>query len=219
MTTPVIDDTLNTFGPGVLKIGATGSEIDASCYVNNLQIVPSKDQEDGKTMLCGTEKGGRTTYSYEMSGTLDLDLDKGEDGLFALSQSAPGSTQPFVFTPHEDGVSATGSLILDPMSFGSSDGYGAVMQSDVAFALVGKPTYDYSGVDGGGGPPAATGATAGTPGSFTPSGSTPPANLAALQASGIVASPNTAWTTGQSVNLGTGSAHWDGDSWETGAAA
>jgi hypothetical protein len=218
MSAPVtIDDTYNTFGPGVLKIGTIGTEIDASCYVNNLQIVPSKDQEDGKTMLCGTEKGGRTTYSYEMSGTLDLDLDKGAAGLFALSQSAPGSTQAFTFTPQEDGVTATGSLILDPLSFGSSDGYGSVMQSDVAFALVGKPVYDYTGIVGGAG--AATGATAGAPGTFTPSGATPPADLAALQSGGVVATPNSAWTTGQSVNLGTGSAHWTGAAWATGSAA
>lgn len=66
-------------------------------------------------------------------------------------------------------------------------------------------------------PPAATGATAGTPGTFTPAGSTPPANLAALE--GVVApTPATAWTAGQFVVLGDGSyAHWDGDSWESGA--
>jgi len=165
-------------------------------------------------MLCGTEKGGRTTYSYEMSGTLDLDLDKGAEGLFALSQASPGSTQAFTFEPHEGGTTATGSLILDPLSFGSSDGFGAVMQSDVAFALVGKPVYDY----GTGGAVVATGATAGAPGSFTPSGAAPPADLAALQGGSVVANPSSAWTTGQSVNLGTGSAHWDGSAYVAGLA-
>jgi hypothetical protein len=66
----------------------------------------------------------------------------------------------------------------------------------------------------------ATGATAGTPGSFTPTGSTAPADLATLQSSGIVASPTTAWTTGQYVTLGdASSAHWDGTAWVSGAAA
>lgn len=65
----------------------------------------------------------------------------------------------------------------------------------------------------------ATGATAGTPGSYTPTNSYGPADLAALQTSGIVASPNTAWTSGQYIVLRDGSsAHWDGDSWESGAA-
>jgi hypothetical protein len=64
-----------------------------------------------------------------------------------------------------------------------------------------------------------TGATAGIPGAFTPLGATPPANLAALQGASpaIVASPATVWTTGQYVSLGTGTAHWNGTAWTTGA--
>lgn len=65
---------------------------------------------------------------------------------------------------------------------------------------------------------AATGATAGIPGAFTPGGATTPANLAAL--AGVTASPATAWTTGQYVALGDAShAYWDGDSWNVGEAA
>lgn len=63
----------------------------------------------------------------------------------------------------------------------------------------------------------ATGATAGTPGTFTPSGATTPANLAAM--AGKIASPTTAWTTGQRVVLGDASlAHWSGAAWVVGAA-
>jgi hypothetical protein len=64
---------------------------------------------------------------------------------------------------------------------------------------------------------AATGATAGSPGSFTPPGATPPANLAAM--AGITASPTTAWTTGQRVVLGDSTtAHWTGTTWAAGSA-
>jgi hypothetical protein len=66
-----------------------------------------------------------------------------------------------------------------------------------------------------------TGATSGSPGTWTPSGSTPPANLAALTGASpaIVASPTTAWTTGQYVVLGDSSqAYWDSSSWVVGAA-
>lgn len=70
---------------------------------------------------------------------------------------------------------------------------------------------------------AATGATAGTPGTWTPGGSTPPATVSALQSSSVVASPNTAWTTGQFVQTGTagagGQAYWNGTSWAAGTAA
>ncbi|MEU8133237.1 hypothetical protein [Streptodolium elevatio] len=63
----------------------------------------------------------------------------------------------------------------------------------------------------------ATGATAGSPGAFTPSGATAPFDIADLGT--VTASPLTAWTTGQHVILGdTSHAHWDGDSWEPGNA-
>jgi hypothetical protein len=75
---------------------------------------------------------------------------------------------------------------------------------------------------GGGGPMEATGATAGTPGTWTPGGSNPPGSVATLQASGITATPNTAWTTGQyvqTITVGTnGQAHWDGSAWVQGTA-
>lgn len=67
--------------------------------------------------------------------------------------------------------------------------------------------------------PAATGATAGTPGSWTPVDSYPPDNLAALIASGVIASPATAWTTGQYVVLYDDTfAHWSGSAWVAGIA-
>lgn len=69
---------------------------------------------------------------------------------------------------------------------------------------------------------AATGATAGTPGTWTPSGATPPATVSELQGGSVLASPNTAWTTGQYMQTGTagtaGQAHWDGSAWVAGAA-
>jgi hypothetical protein len=69
----------------------------------------------------------------------------------------------------------------------------------------------------------ASGATAGTPGNFTPNGSTHPADAAAATAGNIVASPNTAWTTGQYVQGTTagapGEMYWNGTAWTTGRAA
>lgn len=63
----------------------------------------------------------------------------------------------------------------------------------------------------------ATGANAGSPGAYTPSGATPPANLAALDS--VTANPTTAWTAGQYVVLANSTlAHWDGTDWVAGAA-
>ena len=66
--------------------------------------------------------------------------------------------------------------------------------------------------------PNATGATAGTPGSFTPNGSSVPNNIAML--SDVKATPTTKWTTGQYVTLGDGTqAHWNGTAWGAGKSA
>lgn len=68
-----------------------------------------------------------------------------------------------------------------------------------------------------------TGATAGTPGAWTPPGSTPPATVAALIAgtpNAVVANPATVWTTGQRVVCGdAATAHWSGAAWVAGVAA
>lgn len=62
--------------------------------------------------------------------------------------------------------------------------------------------------------PKATGATAGTPGSFTPAGSG--VNTFA-EISGVTASPGTAWTTAQRVVLNNlTEAYWNGTSWVAG---
>lgn len=64
---------------------------------------------------------------------------------------------------------------------------------------------------------APTGATAGTPGSFTPAGAQAPLSVAAL--TGVTALPATAWTTGQHVVLRDGNtAHWTGTAWVAGKA-
>jgi hypothetical protein len=65
----------------------------------------------------------------------------------------------------------------------------------------------------------ATGAAAGIPGHFTPTGAVRPFDLATLISDNPTAAPSTAWTTGQFVYLGDGSkAHWSGTAWVTGAA-
>lgn len=79
----------------------------------------------------------------------------------------------------------------------------------------------FGGGDTGSSP--ATGATSGTPGTWTPGGSDVPADVPALQGSGITASPNTAWATGEYVQTLTagpsGQAYWDGTAWVAGTAA
>jgi len=68
-------------------------------------------------------------------------------------------------------------------------------------------------------PPNATGATAGTPGTWTPAGCVVPSGLAQTIAWAVVASPATAWTVGQNVVCTDASAiSWNGTAWVAGAA-
>jgi hypothetical protein len=143
------DDGTRKLGPGVLKIGATGAEIDVSCLINNAAIAATKDQGDSTTKLCGTVKPGATSYTYALSGNIDTDVAL-ESGFFALSQTAPGTEQEFTYTPNNeftapatDGTTATGILVIDPLDFGG-DTMGETMTSDFEFAIVGAPEYVFS---------------------------------------------------------------------------
>lgn len=133
------------FGPGTLTFGATGSEIDVSCQVNSLVIAVTKDQGEATTKLCGTVRTPKAVYTYAMTGNIDHDLTD-PDGLWALSQIAPGSAVPFVYVPSTvAGTSAAGTITIDPMNFGGED-YGTVMASDIEWTLAAAPTYTIDGV-------------------------------------------------------------------------
>jgi len=203
------------FGPGTLTIGEVGAEIDVSCLVNNAVLSASPTTSDPTTKLCGTQKPGATTYTCTLSGNLDIDPDD-PDGIFCLSWASPGEELPFLFIPNSEvGTSAAGALTLVPLDFGSTGAYGDDMTADFEFQVLWKPVLDCNAA-----PIVATGATAGTPGTWAPSGSAPPADAASATA--IVASPTTAWTTGQYVQGSTagvgGEMHWDGAAWVAGRA-
>lgn len=129
-------------GPGTLKIGATGSQIDVSCLVNNAVISADKDEGDATTKLCGDVRPGTVAYTYSLSGNIDTDIADAA-GIFALSQTAPGSVQDFEFVPNTAAATkAVGKLVIDPLDFGADES-GADLTSDFEFTLVGKPTYTY----------------------------------------------------------------------------
>lgn len=134
-------------GPGTLIVGPTGSEIDISCQVNNVRITTEKDQDDSRTKLCGTVTPGKVTYTYSLTGNMDTDVETAA-GIFAFSQENAGSIQDFEFVPNTAaGTSATGQLMIDPLDFGA-DEFGAPLDSDFEWSLVGAPVYTY-GTGGG----------------------------------------------------------------------
>lgn len=196
-------------GPGTLKIGPTGAEIDASCLVNNARIETTKDQDDPKYKLCGTATPGKITYTYALSGNVDTDT-ADSAGLFAYSQDHAGEQVAFEFIPNTaSGTAASGTLVIDPLDFGGDD-YGAPMDSDFEFSVIGKPLYTY-GPDKGSASPGDVFPAEPT---VTASDSTNAAKLAGL---GYVATPATAWTSGQKITIGTFDFNWSGTAWAAGA--
>jgi hypothetical protein len=132
-------------GPGSLKFGATGTEIDVSCNVNNAVIGAEKDEGDSVTKLCGTVVPGAISFTYTLSGNIDTDIGS-DSGFFAMTQDQAGEQIDFVFVPNTDtGTSAAGKCVLVPLDFGG-DETTATMASDFEFTVVDKPTYAYSGV-------------------------------------------------------------------------
>ena len=68
-------------------------------------------------------------------------------------------------------------------------------------------------------PDSPTGVTAGTPGAFTPDGSTVPATIGDLRALDLLdADTDEAWETDEYIVIGSGNVHWNGDDWAMGAA-
>jgi hypothetical protein len=85
---------------------------------------------------------------------------------------------------------------------------GTLSEVDIDWVLTAPPSVDTGAVT-------ATGATAGSPGFYTPSGANIPANLAAL--SGLTATPSATWATGQYVVTADRlAANWNGTAFVAG---
>lgn len=130
--------------------------------------------------------------------------------LVATHALTGGTTPNVTVTTTTQGVAQAAGPLSQPI--GASD------HLHVQWTSVTPPTPGCSCLASG---PAATGATAGTPGTFTPVGSYAPENFTDLTNGNpiVTASPATAWTTGQHVVLQDNSkAYWNGTAWTVGQA-
>jgi len=212
----VVESKLKT---GSLKLGtAPGTEF--GCQETNVRITPEHNESGDPTeTLCGDVLTAATTVTWTLNGTAIQDWDApGGVSIVQYSWAHDGETVPFTWKPNAGATTFTGNVTIRALELGGD--VNTRITTDFAWPLAGKPTtvWGTSGV-------AATGATAGVPGTWTPSGATPPtsvANLIAGTPNAVVASPTTAWTTGQYVQTGTagapGQAHWDGTAWVTAPA-
>jgi hypothetical protein len=194
---------------------------DFSCQVTKAEITSQSNTTT--TSVPATFCQPASEVSVPVASTFQLNLDFLQDWTQAAGLSAflfKHDAERKAFALYLEGnvnPVATGEIIVQAGGFGGTPGQ--PLTSTVTLNINGYPDIkDKTGVSIRPIAVTATGATAGTPGTFTPPGATVPANLAAL--TGVTASPATAWTTGQNVVLGDAvTAHWDGVAWAAGAAA
>lgn len=188
------------------------------CLVNHLEVSPEVKQITVTTLCAETDYPGPVKWHLKITFQTTFDTGAVYDVLNSAltAYNASGTPVPFKARPYSSRVAAannpiiSGLAIPQPFDLISGDA-GAASEVQIDWTLSGTPSVDRGAVT-------ATGATAGTPGFFTPTGATVPANLAAL--TGITASPTTAWTTGQYVITADLLANnWTGAAWAAGKHA
>jgi hypothetical protein len=210
---PEILDLVGGANPVVVgsdTIGATfGTEPNPNAFA--IEVWTKKAGSEACGASGGNPEWGYFVVPYVRNGILDGDLTIENAPLtIGLKGEGIGASDTWGVGPHGDNpMKAT-------TGFPAGDLYGIVV-TDVQPPAVTDGCQPISG-----GTVPATGATAGAPGTWTPSGSVPSNDASDATADGIAATPNTAWTTGQWVQgatLGTaGEMHWDGSAWVTGKA-
>lgn len=193
---------------------------DYGCQVTKAAITASTNTVDVPATFC--EPAG----SIAVSSSFSLDVEGLQDWAAATPSFSEwlflndGTRKAFaLYLNGQDDPVATGIVSVAAGDFGGSAG--EILTFTGSFPILGYPTITNAGGSSirpdGSLPIAATGASSGTPGTFTPSGSTPPGSLAA--AASLMATPGTAWSTGEYVVLGDASeAYWDGTDWVEGRA-
>jgi hypothetical protein len=201
----------------LILIGTSAAPImELQCAANGIEMVPDVPEETYSTFCNSYIAYGVETWTI----TATVLQSFGVDGIETKLRPLTGQIVDYEVRPDApdarsvDNPAKTGKAILKPFPF-LTGGVNQPSEFEIVLACQGTPTTALTG----GTPLRAAGATAGTPGSFTPAGAMVPNNFADLNATpAITASPATVWTTGQYVSLQDGSrAHWSGTAWVAGA--
>jgi len=125
-------------GPGTLTLGATPQDV--SCQVENAALEWNKSSSSAIYTLCGAMVPPLPLYAAHLTGRVVQDNMQGS-GLAAYCYTNMGKQVAFVFTPNTaDAAKYTGTLIIDPLTFGSTDKVGTPMGADFDWDIVGIPT-------------------------------------------------------------------------------
>jgi hypothetical protein len=191
--------------------------VNLRCLVQHLEVTPENKLVTVTSFCAETDYPGVTKWHLKVTFYTSFDVGATYDTLNAAYNAylANGNPVNFKARPYSSRLASqnnpiiSGLAIPQPFDIISGDA-GTASQIQIDWNLTAAPSVDHGAV-------AATGATSGAPGFYTPTGAAVPANLAAL--TGLTATPNTAWTTGQYViTADLLAAHWSGSAWVTGKA-
>jgi hypothetical protein len=193
--------------------------VNLRCFVKHLEACAVDVKKNTAETFCArTDYPGTVRYTLKVTfyqsfdtGTVFDTLNSAVTAYKANSTPVNFKARPFFSrVPSASNPIISGTVIPTDFTWLSGDA-GALSEVDIEWDLTGPPTRDTGAVT-------ATGAVAGLPGYYTPSGATVPANLAAL--TGITASPATNWATGQYViTADLLAANWTGAAWAAGKHA
>jgi len=194
------------------------SGVNLRCLVKHLEAAFPENKPVTVTSFCGevdypgvTKWHLRVTFYQSFdSGAVYATLNSAYQAYVTGGTAVQFRARPyFSRAPSAANPWISGYVIPQPFDLIVGDA-GSTAEVAIDWNLTAPPTVDLGTV-------AATGATAGTPGFYSPSGAQAPANLAAL--TGVTATPATAWATGQFVITADMLAnHWGGAAWAAGKA-
>lgn len=137
MATTPKGPTTQSLGPGSLKIGKTGQELDLSCQVTECRVDWDVDEGDIVPVLCGGQLAEDDVYTAKISGTLYQDLSA--KGVIDFTWRNKGTVVPCVFTPTSGAAKVAGDIKVRPVGIG---GEGRKRNtSDFEWVFVGEPTF------------------------------------------------------------------------------
>ena len=209
---------------GVLTLKTTGgsaSTYQAACQSTNVRIVPGveNDNEDSVEVLCGdTITGASSSKPADVLAVTAIQDFTDPAGFIAFTWAHRGETVEFTWKPNGTAAQTwAGTLTIDkPYEVGGE--VNARLTADIEWPIVSlvPPT----GFGTGYGSPSKGAAK---PGDIFPAEATVAAsdstNAAKLTGLGYVASPTTAWKTGEKISIGGFDFNWAGSAWAAGAHA
>ena len=215
--------TVITITNGLVKFADDEAGLDAGlafeCQVTEASINATPNLQTVPATWCAPESQTPAATGYELALTWLQDWTAPGGGLSMWAFENDTETKWFKLQldKDDDSTVATGQVRVVAGAYGGAAG--TPVTATATWPLAAKPTIEVPAA----GPANASGAAAGTPGTWQPVGSTPPSNAAQATSWGVTATPSTTWATGEYVQGSTagtgGEMFWDGTAWQAGKAA